>query len=320
MIKRKFTSIVDDIEYSRQVDYIGQDILLAEARVPLLTKSIILTLLLGFSGLILWASTTTVKEIVKSEGEIRPSTKVHSIKHMHGGTIVNIYVNEGQIVAEGDILFTLEDKGLRSRENSIRNEIESLKIQFKNLQLGNSSTKTSKVSLINKKLISLKDELSKITNKIETLNIRSESAGIARAIKAQNIGDTIVANEKIMEIVPIESTTNAIIRISPNDIGFVQVNMPVDIKVNSYNYRIYGSVEGIITSISPYTYYSDENESYYRGVVRLSKNYMGNDDIQNLILPGMKIHADILTARKSILKYLIGPLEEVTRKPFFSTH
>ena len=50
-------------------------------------------------------------------------------------------------------------------------------------------------------------------------------------------------------------------------------------------------------------------EKYYRGRVTLDHNYVGNNPSANKIMPGMTAEADIITGEKSILAYLLKPIQ-----------
>lgn len=438
------TSLKDSYEYAKQSDYIGQDLLLEEARIPLVTKSIISLSFFGIVGFLVWSSLSTVNEVVKSNGEITPIKHIQSIQHIKGGVVDSINVIDGQLVEKEEVLYTLTGDNIKNErkrvlakvyslslqrerllsfiekreprfeeiaekhnqkyeiegssqvqadarrtmqdsldsertiieerlrtkmdeaityestvknakrnyqlakealilqkrlvrndiapkvtltqvemeknryENEyvnaktlkakIDNEIIELQERIKSLSASSAESAYERISQIDLLLEENEKVLQGIDQEIESLYIRAPIAGIVKGIEIQTVGGVIAAGQKIMEIVPIDGQVNAIIKIMPQDIGHVQVGMPVDLKVTSYQYNRYGSILGQIESISPSTFYSDGGVSYYRAIVKLSKNYVGNDYTKNLVLPGMTLQADILTSRKSILAYLMRPL------------
>lgn len=437
-------SLKDTLDYVKQSDYICQDLLLKEARIPLITKSIIKLSVFAIVGFITWSSISTVNEVVKSNGEITPIKHIQSIQHVKGGVIEEINVIDGQLVASGDILYTLSGDNVKSERTRVLAKLYSLSLQRerllsfiekrepcfeeiaqqhsqkydlqgspqvqtddlrtmqdslesertiievrlrtkmdeavtyestvknsqRNYELAKEALKLQKklvrndiapkVSLtqvemeknryeneyvtartlkakIDNEIIELQERLKSLSANsaesayerisqidllleenekilqgiekvVESLNIRAPIAGIVKGVEIQTIGGVITAGQKIMEIVPIDGQVNAIIKIMPQDIGHVQIGMPVDLKITSYQYNRYGTIVGQIESISPSTFYSDGGASYYRAIVRLSKNHVGDDEKKNLVLPGMTVQADILTSRKSILAYLMRPL------------
>ena len=70
-----------------------------------------------------------------------------------------------------------------------------------------------------------------------------------------------------MEIVPIEEDFVIEARLSPADIGFVHLDQDATVKVDAFDYTIYGSLEGKVVYISADTL-DEKNaraeEPYYR--------------------------------------------------------
>ena len=82
----------------------------------------------------------------------------------------------------------------------------------------------------------------------------------------------------------------------------------VNVKVSSYDFSRYGTIEGVLEYISATTFVNEDGTRYYMGRVSIEKNYVGRDSKQNLIVPGMTVQADIVTGGKSILAYLLKPI------------
>ena len=60
--------------------------------------------------------------------------------------------------------------------------------------------------------------------------------------------------------------------------------------------------------ISATTFVDERDEPYYKGIVELSKSYVGENPDINPILPGMVVDADVSTGSKSLLRYLLKPV------------
>ena len=91
--------------------------------------------------------------------------------------------------------------------------------------------------------------------------------------------------------------------------GNVRVGEPVRIKVSAYDFARHGAVTGYLESISATTCQTEDHKSYFKARVKLDQNYVGRDPNDNPILPGMTVQADIITGRKTILEYLLRPIQ-----------
>jgi hypothetical protein len=99
-------------------------------------------------------------------------------------------------------------------------------------------------------------------------------------------------------------------------VGHVKVGDQVQVKVGTYDFASYGSIPGVLDSVSASTFLDAERKPYYRGLVTLSKNYLGNDPTRNLVSPGMTVSAEIKTGKKSLLTYLLKPINRTFTESF----
>lgn len=111
-----------------------------------------------------------------------------------------------------------------------------------------------------------------------------------------------------MEVVPLDQHLVVEARISPRDIGHLQVGQTVRVKISSYDFARYGALDGNLAFISATTFPGVQGQPYYRGRISLSQNYVGDDPQKNIVLPGMTAEADIVTGKKTILAYLLKPI------------
>ena len=108
----------------------------------------------------------------------------------------------------------------------------------------------------------------------------------------------------IIEIVPLEGALVIETKINPRDVGYVKIGQLVKVKVSSYDFSRYGTVNGNLEYVSATTFINEDGTRYYLGKVSLEKKYVGKDPTRNLIIPGMTVQADIVTGSKTILAYL----------------
>ncbi|NVL89321.1 secretion protein HlyD, partial [Escherichia coli] len=81
--------------------------------------------------------------------------------------------------------------------------------------------------------------------------------------------------------------------------------------ITAYDYSIFGGLEGEVSSISPDTIRDEVNPDiyYYRVFVRTRSDALVNKAGRRFpIVPGMIATADIHTGSKTILQYLLKPL------------
>lgn len=151
--------------------------------------------------------------------------------------------------------------------------------------------------------------LKKRQNRVERLEVRAPVMGYVKGMKLNTIGAVIPAGQTLMEIVPADEQLVIELRIMPQQIGRIAVGQTVHVKVDSYDYVRFGTIEGKLQHISATTF-ADESkrQDYYKARVQLERNYAGAVPGQHTLIPGMTVDADIVTGEKSVLAYLLKPI------------
>jgi HlyD family secretion protein/adhesin transport system membrane fusion protein len=155
-----------------------------------------------------------------------------------------------------------------------------------------------------------RESLKKREDRIKRLDIRSPVAGYVKGLRVNTIGAVVPAGQTLMEIVPAGEQLILEAHISPQQVGRVAVGQEVQVKIDSYDYVRYGSIPGRLESVSAMTF-TDEarHQDYYKGRIRLERNYAGQAAGAHFIIPGMTADADIVTGEKTILGYLLKPVQ-----------
>lgn len=148
----------------------------------------------------------------------------------------------------------------------------------------------------------------KLEEQVSRLQIHAPVGGIVKGLELSEPGEIIQSAATIVKIVPVNEQLVARVKISPRDIGHLQVGLPVQVKVSAYDFGRYGAIEGRLAKMSAATFKGDGGAHYYSGEVVLGRDFVGNDPALRPIAPGMIVSADIVTGSKSVLQYLLQPV------------
>ncbi|MGV2979876.1 HlyD family type I secretion periplasmic adaptor subunit [Camelimonas sp. ID_303_24] len=149
------------------------------------------------------------------------------------------------------------------------------------------------------------------TDSLSRLVFRSPVRGVVKNIEVTTLGGVIPPNGKLMEIVPLDDQLLIEARISPRDIAFIHEGQRAVVKISAYDYAIYGGLEGAVSSISPDTIRDEvrADQFYYRVFIKTKTDALTNSVGKRFpIFPGMIATADIHTGEKTVLQYLLRPL------------
>jgi len=150
---------------------------------------------------------------------------------------------------------------------------------------------------------------------LDSLTLRSPVRGIVKSVDISTIGGVVPPGGQIMTIIPLDDQLLIEVRIAPRDIAFIHPGQKATVKITAYDYSIYGGLEGVVTTISPDTIRDEVQRDvyYYRAFVRTTSSALTDRRGKKLaIVPGMIAEVDIHTGQKSVLQYLLKPLNRAS--------
>ncbi|MBB6116268.1 multidrug efflux pump subunit AcrA (membrane-fusion protein) [Rahnella inusitata] len=250
-------------------------------------------------------------ELVKSETELYNSSRNSLEKQLSG-------LKQGVALIRRELSMTvpLVKQGAASDVEVLRlqrqiNEMESkatdLETQY-HVRAGEELAKANaEIETQRSVVLGRKDSLNR-------LEFFSPVKGIVKNIDVNTVGGVIPPNGKLMTLVPIDDQMLVEAQISPRDVAFIHPGQKAKVKITAYDYSIYGSFDGEVTTISPDTIQDEVRRDvyYYRVNIKTNANYLENKHHEKFyIFPGMIATVDIKTGNKSILDYLLKPLNKM---------
>ena len=186
-------------------------------------------------------------------------------------------------------------------------------------QLSNTTTLSRKeifdqLAANRKRLSEIDTQLNKtlVENDKQIAEINSQVAGAEQTLKYQTIvapvtGDVFdlraypgyvppagQAARPVLRIVPTEDLV-AEVFVSPQDIGFVDEGMPVDVRISAFNYSEFGDVEGEVEFISASALEPEPPYDFFRYAIRvdLEQDYLMIRNQKKFLQPGMEVQANV---------------------------
>ncbi|VUD46861.1 Type I secretion system membrane fusion protein PrsE [Thalassocella blandensis] len=167
----------------------------------------------------------------------------------------------------------------------------------------------SERSDIARQLMITNEQLNELVSRRNRLVIRSNINGIVKGLNLNTVTGVVAAGELLLEIVPVEDELLVEAKLTPEDIGHVEKGQPVEVKVSSFEFQKFGTIPGKVKNVSASTYLEADNTTYYLTEISLDQNFVGEREGINTILPGMVVQVDIKTGKKSIMEYLLKPIQ-----------
>lgn len=154
------------------------------------------------------------------------------------------------------------------------------------------------------------------TDRMNRTVVPSPIDGVVKTLSLNTIGGVIGAGEPIAEIVPSGEKLVIEAQVSPNDIGLIRVGQPATVKISTYDYLSYGTLEGNISQIAADATVDSEGKHFFRIIVEVARDHLEADGRRFPISAGMKADIDLLLGKRTVLRYLIEPVLKLRRESF----
>ncbi|MFM2062558.1 MAG: hypothetical protein RLZZ507_2228 [Cyanobacteriota bacterium] len=162
-------------------------------------------------------------------------------------------------------------------------------------------------------------ELKKIENQLKKSIILASSNGIIQKLNLRNPGQVVRASESIAEIVPNNAPLVIKAMIPTAEITKIAVDQKVDLRVDSCPYPDYGTLKGVVKSISPDVITNQSNttaiatsNSYFEATIQPETIQFGNSNHQCFIQSGMQAKADIISREETALRFMLRKARLIT--------
>lgn len=285
-----------------------------------------------FGAGICGAGLAPIDKGVSLPGTIIVESKVKAIQHERGGTVGAIHVVEGQTVAAGDALVTLDTKALDEQIAALKAQAQAA---LRQLDLAHQEANTM-VELLNRKLASrsrvlgLQRQVAQIEKEVAALGarisvaeqelvrsvIRSPVNGRVLRLHVHGPGTVIGSGGILAEIVPKADRLVIEGRLPPNAIESIQHDMPAKVWLTALSWREQRPIPARLKWVSPDSVRDKRNgESYYIARVELEQPAQEIERTVKLY-PGMRAEILLLTGQRTLLDQLVDPLMRNLNRAF----
>ncbi|MDQ0315949.1 HlyD family type I secretion periplasmic adaptor subunit [Amorphus orientalis] len=167
----------------------------------------------------------------------------------------------------------------------------------------------TKIADLSERLVAAEDDLARI-------DVRAPAAGMVHELAVHTEGGVVGGGEPILQIVPDNDRLVIDVMIPPTDIEQVHLGQPAVVSLNAFDMRETPQLEGTVTRISPDLSRDEHTDAtYYSARVSLSTEELDRLKGAELV-PGMPAEVFIQTRERTVMTYLLEPLQAQMRRTF----
>jgi hemolysin D len=198
---------------------------------------------------------------------------------------------------------------------------------------------TQKLGDAERQVDDLTQKLAKAVAERERKTIVSPISGTVEESVITNVGQVVTVGQEVMRIVPDDSKLELRVYVLNTDIGFVKVGQQAVVKVQSFPFTRYGTINATVTNVATDAIPEPDAAQLEGNPAAQISNatFAGAERTQNLVFPvtlvtnktivsadghdvpltpGMAATVEIKTDSRRILEYVFSPMVEVTSEAF----
>ena len=161
-----------------------------------------------------------------------------------------------------------------------------------------------------KQLTSCREELTKAEEKNRLSKIVAPIDGRVGQLSVHTVGGIVTAAQPLMEIVPEDATLQVEAWVQNKDIGFVQIGQQAEVKVETFSFQKFGTINGTIAEISPNAVDDKEKGRVYKVMLNIDKDSFRVNGQDVPLASGMTATAEIKIRQKRIIEFFLDPFKQ----------
>jgi hemolysin D len=209
---------------------------------------------------------------------------------------------QSRIEQEGDLATQ------RSRLRELGASVQEAKSQKTSLEAETRRSLLDGVHDAEQKTTSLEQELVKAETRERLMVLKAPVAGTVQQLAVYTEGGVVTPAQPLMIVVPREQMLEVEAFLENKDVGFINPGQITAVKVDTFPYTRYGTIEGEVTHVSSDAINDDKKGLVYATRIRLRTAFMAIEGKAINLTPGMAVTVEVRTGARRLIEYFLSPL------------
>ncbi|HET7909772.1 MAG TPA: HlyD family type I secretion periplasmic adaptor subunit [Nitrospira sp.] len=175
-------------------------------------------------------------------------------------------------------------------------------------------TKQAELATIETKAASLVQEVVKAGQKTDLQRLVAPIDGVVQQLAMHTVGGVVTPAQQLLVVVPHDHPVEVEAQVENKDIGFVREGQPVEIKVETFPFTLYGTIAGSVLSVSDDAAPIENVGLIYPTRVRMDRSTIHVDGKDVALSAGMAVTVEIKTGKRRLIQFLLSPLLKSLRE------
>jgi hemolysin D len=169
-------------------------------------------------------------------------------------------------------------------------------------------SKQSELSTLETKAASLAQDVTKAGQKTDLQRLAAPIDGVVQQLAVHTVGGVVTPAQPLLIVVSQKHPVEVEAQVENKDVGFVHEGQPVEIKVETFPFTLYGTIPGRVLTVSDDAAPIEKVGLVYPTRVSMDRGTMQVEGKQVHLTPGMAVTVEIKTGQRRVIEYLLSPL------------
>jgi hemolysin D len=121
-------------------------------------------------------------------------------------------------------------------------------------------------------------------------------------------GGVVTPAQPLMVVVPADQPLEVEAFFENKDIGFLRQGQVAEVKVETFQFTKYGTLDAELTSVSHDAISDEQRGLIYASRVRMARTSLDVDGTEVRLSPGMAVTVEVKTGQRRVIEYFLAPL------------
>ncbi len=222
-----------------------------------------------------------------------------------------------EVTKAKDTITQVEDKVISTQKDiaSQQQEVRQAEQAYQSAQTTVARLGSQRQSEILTDLTKRREELTKTVGQLEQARVRrgeeiiqSPVTGTVYSVKVTTGGSPVQTGEELLSILPKDEDLLLEVKVLNRDIGFVSKGMKAKVKIATFPYQEFGTIEGTVVAVSPNAITDKDLGLVFPTRIKLNQHSILVRGQNVELETGMAATGEIVLRQKSILSFLLEPI------------
>lgn len=202
----------------------------------------------------------------------------------------------------------------KARLEAIHSESELITQERRLASLDTNFQADAETRLIETRVLAAQTEarLDALEGKVQQTEVKSPVDGTISAVHFSTIGGVVDAGAVLAEVVPAEEEVTIEAQVMTQDVADIYAGLKVRISLSAYDVSRYGAIEGYVEKIATNSTQKENQPPYYQTIIKIPDPTFPQSGIKPDIVPGMPVVVDVLGGKRTVLDYILSPIERAS--------